>query len=362
MRKVSVRFTAAVCIATLLGSAMLTGCGTGTAQIQTEKVVEFTDSCGRKVEVPKHITSVVASGSLAQIALYAIDPDALIGLSGGWSDDAQQYIKKKYLDLPTVGQFFGQHDLNYEEITDLNPQIVIDVGENKDTMEEDLDDITDKTGIPTVHIDAYMNDMGTTFRTLGKLLGKEEEGEKLAEYSEAAYKEAKSVAKQAKKKGEIKSLLYCVGENGQNVIAKDSYHSEIVDLLSDNKAVIKSPSSKGSGNAVDIEQITNWNPQVILFGADGYYSSVQDDDTWSGLQAIKNGTYYEVPNGPYNWMGSPPSSNRILGMLWMAKLLYPDIATYDLEKKAKEYYKLFYHSDLTDAQYKALVANSVLKK
>ena len=60
-----------------------------------------------------------------------------------------------------------------------------------------------------------------------------------------------------------------------------------------------------------------------------------------------------------NWMGFPPSVQRMLGMMWMAKLLYPDAADYDLQAEVTEYFKLFYHTDLTDEAYNALVANSI---
>jgi iron complex transport system substrate-binding protein len=46
-------------------------------------------------------------------------------------------------------------------------------------------------------------------------------------------------------------------------------------------------------------------------------------------------------------------------MMWMAQLLYPDTAQYDLYTEAKEYFKLFYHCDLSQEQYDALVANSI---
>ena len=62
--------------------------------------------------------------------------------------------------------------------------------------------------------------------------------------------------------------------------------------------------------------------------------------------------------GPYNWMGFPPSVQRYLGMLWMAKLLYPDAADYDLQAEVTEYFDLFYHCALTGEQYEALMANS----
>ena len=93
-----------------------------------------------------------------------------------------------------------------------------------------------------------------------------------------------------------------------------------------------------------------WDPNVIIFAPDSVYSKVGEDELWNGLKAIKDGKYYEVPFGPYNWLGFPPSVQRYLGMLWLAKLLYPEAA---------EYFKLFYHCDLTEGQYNELVANSI---
>ena len=46
-------------------------------------------------------------------------------------------------------------------------------------------------------------------------------------------------------------------------------------------------------------------------------------------------------------------------MMWMAKLLYPETADYDLQAEVTVYFKLFYHTDLTDEAYNALVANSI---
>ena len=123
---------------------------------------------------------------------------------------------------------------------------------------------------------------------------------------------------------------------------------------------MESPSSKGSGNEVDLEQILAWNPDVILFAPDSIYETVGDDAAWQNVTAIKEGRYYEVPNGPYNWMGSPPSVQRLLGMMWMAKILYPEAADYDLYPAVAEYFKLFYHTELTEEQFNTLTAHSVV--
>jgi len=156
-------------------------------------------------------------------------------------------------------------------------------------------------------------------------------------------------------------VLYITGEEGLNVIARDSYHAEVVDMLCNNLAVVDEPSSKGTGNEVDMEQILNWNPDVILFAPGSIYATVGEDAAWQSITAIRNGAYYEVPMGPYNWMGFPPSVQRLLGMLWMGKVLYPDAADYDLYTEVANYFQLFYHCGLTQEQYNALVANSLGK-
>ncbi|MBD4335949.1 ABC transporter substrate-binding protein, partial [Xanthomonas citri pv. citri] len=79
---------------------------------------------------------------------------------------------------------------------------------------------------------------------------------------------------------------------------------------------------------------------VIIFAPDSVYDAVGDDAMWQGLTAIQEGRYYEVPFGPYNWMGFPPSVQRYLGMMWMAQLLYPETAQYDLYAEVANYFQL----------------------
>ena len=59
-------------------------------------------------------------------------------------------------------------------------------------------------------------------------------------------------------------------------------------------------------------------------------------------------------------MGFPPSAQRLLGLMWMGKLLYPEAADYDLYTEVAQYYELFYHCELTREQFDALVAHSAL--
>ena len=327
-------------------------------ETSSDETILFTDSAGREVEVPGNITRIAASGAMAQIVIFALAPDALVGIASEWSDDAAQYLDEKYYDLTVFGQFYGSGDLNLEEIAAQAPQVIIDVGEAKSTIVEDMDAIMEQVGIPTIHIDAATGSMGDAYRMLGELLGMEDEAEVLAQYCESVVTRTEEIVNQIGEDGKT-SLIYCIGTDGLSVLAETSYHAEIIDLIADNAAVVDEPSSKGSGNQIDMEQLLIWNPEVILFAPDSVYDTVATDDAWMELDAIKNGSYYEVPFGPYNWMGFPPSVNRYLGMIWMAQLLYPETAQYDMYEEAAQYYELFYHCSLSEAQYNELVAKSL---
>lgn len=318
----------------------------------------FTDSLGREVTLDSDITEIAVSGPLAQIVVFALAPDKLVGIATRWDSSAEKFLDTEYYNLPVLGQLYGgKGELNLEELIAAGPQVVIDIGEAKDGMAEDLDELQEQTGIPFVHINSYTDSMDETYKMLGELLGMKKEAEAIARYCDDVHSETLKIAENAQKV----NLLYITGEEGLNVIAKGSYHAEVIDLLSNNLAVVDAPSSKGTGNEVDMEQILRWNPDVILFSPDSIYSTVGSNPDWRNVSAIKSGRYYEVPMGPYNWMGFPPSVQRLLGMMWMSELLYPDTADFDLYEKVSEYYKLFYHCDLTKDQYNQLVKNSIGK-
>ena len=349
-------------LALLLAVVMVLGlmaCGTKKKEEDPNATRTFTDSTGREVEVPVQIDKVALSGPMAQIVLFALCPDKLVGVSNAWSKEAQEYLDEKYFNMPQIGQLYGgKGELNLETLLQSGAQVVIDVGEPKGSIKEDMDSLQQQTGIPFIHITADTESYPAAYRMLGDLLNMKDEAQTLAAYCEKIYDRTVSIAGSVEKA----NVLYVTGDAGQNVIAAGSYHAEILDLLTNNLAVVDEPSSKGTGNEVSMEQILTWDPDVVIFAPESIYDTVADDAAWQSVTAIKNGAYYEVPFVPYNWMGFPPSVQRYLGMMWLSKVLYPDAtAEYDLFSDVQEYYKLFYHCDLTQAQFDALVANSLGK-
>ena len=338
----------------------LTGCGKSSAPSESfSETIIFTDDCGREVEISAEVSRIVATGPLSQIVLYTIAPDMLVGLASKWSSSAEGIVPEEYQKLPYFGQIYNTANLNVEELALADPQVIIDIGRVMSSGTEDMDTLQQQTGIPTVFLASTAEALPETYRKLGQLLGREEKAEQLAAFCERVYARTLSIMEQV---GNNKvTSLYIKGEQGLNVLAQGATHAEVLDLLTENVAVVDNPSSKGSGNEVTMEQIALWNPELILFDADSIYDTVAGMDTWKELSAIMSGNYLEVPEGPWNWMGTPPAAQRYLGMIWLTAVLYPDYCDYDTKAEILEFYELFYQCKLTEEQYESLTAKALLE-
>lgn len=351
-RKIIMKIKKKILILLLLASLLAGSCGT---QNTTGSTRVFTDSSGREVTIPVEIETIAATGAMPQMVLLPIASDMFCGLASDWSSNAELFIGEEILALPVYGQIFGgKGDVNLETIINLNPDLLIDIGETKEGIAEDLDLLQSQTGIPVVHIDTSLAGMAETYTMLGTLLGRTEKAEELAAYCDNILSKTEGMLS-AMSEDEKRNVVYCLGDKGLNVIAKGSYHAELLDMLCDNKAVLDNPVSSGMGNEIDMEQLLLWNPDFIIFAPNSIYSNVAKDPLWAQLSAIKNGNYVEVPQGPYNWMGMPPSVNRYMGMIWLSSVLYPDNSPYDLYEETAKYYKLFYNCDLTQELFNTLV-------
>lgn len=366
----------ALSFSTMLITSGLVGCNTNEApkenkeqakQTEQTKQAEkatrtITDSAGRQVEVPVEISTVAPSGPVAQMVLYTLNPDKLVGWSREPNETTKKYMDQKYWDLPSFGMFYGD-TFNLEALMAAKPDVIIDIGEPKDSIATDMDDIQKRTGIPTIFVEAKLDTTADAYLMLGDLLDEKKHAKKLAEYSKQTMEDAKKFAASIPEDERV-TLYQGLGDAGLNTNGKGSFHSEIIDVAGiENVAVLDKAASKGGGNEVSMEQLLLWNPDMLLFAPGSVYDKVAaKDPLWKDLQATQNGNVYEVPEGPYNWLSFPPSVNRILGVKWLGNLAYPDVFKYNMIKETKEFYQLFYHYDLTDEEAKELLSNSTLKR
>ena len=338
---------------------LLCACAAPAAERKEERVL-FTDSTGRTVEVPAKIESIAISGPLSQVYIIPLAGDMLVGVSNAYAEDAALYLPSYIFEKTEIGQLYGgKGEMDLEALLAAAPDVVIDIGEPKGSIADDLNALTEQTGIPFIHIDATVATAPEAYRTLGKLLGREEKAEELAVWCEDTYAAMTALMDRVDADGARKTILYCLGDKGVNVIAEGSFHAETVNMMAGNLAVVEEVVSSGAGNEVDLEQILLWNPEYIIFAPDSCYDEIAGSAQWQNVAAVANGSYYETPYGPYGWLSSPPAVQRYLGMLWLGSLLYPDYVEYDLQEKVTEYYELFYGCDLTNELYQGLMTNAM---
>lgn len=336
-------------------------CGCKQASVKTAgETQEFTDSTGRTVILPANITKIAISGPLSQIYILPLAGDMLVGVSTAYAEDAQSYLPAYIYEKAEIGQLYGgKGEMDLEALLAAAPDVVIDIGEPKKTTADDLTTLTEQTGIPFIHIDATVATAPEAYRILGKLLCREEKAEELAVWCENTYAMITDMMMQVDAAGARKTLLYCLGDKGVNVIVQGSFHAETINFMSDNLAVVEDVVSSGAGNEVDLEQILLWNPDVIIFAPDSCYENIASSEQWQSIGAVSRDDFYKTPSGPYGWLSSPPAVQRYLGMLWLGDLLYSEYSEYDLQTAVTEYYRLFYGCDLTDDMYQELMTNAL---
>ena len=320
----------------------------------------FTDSLGRTVTFNGPLTKVAPSGKLAQQAIYAVAPETILGLASNLSDAEKKYFPEDFTQLPVFGTFYGKKaNFNRESVLSAGPQVVIDVGSVKKNMEEDLDSLQEQLGVPVIFIEGELTTMGEAFRTLGELLDAPEQAALLADYCDKVIAETADYAAQVPE-DQKKTVYYGLMDSGLTTAAQGDMHAEVIDLVGGVNVV-----SADIGHSfvdVDMERILDWDPDVILFAPASVYETAAEDAVWSQLRAIQQGSYYEIPAGPYNWMDQPPAANRILGVRWLGNLLYPEIYDYDMTAETMDFYKLFYHVEITAEDAQQLMARSTFKK
>ena len=350
------RILAILCVLALLLS--MTACHTAEEE-NTQETRRFTDSCGRTVEIPTEISRVAPSGSTAQMILMTVAPEKLVGLSSETEEARQAYFPAELNGLPVFGQFYGSKaNLNMEALIAAAPQIIIDLGDAKDGIAEDMDTIQQQTGIPTVFVEASLDKLSEAYRTLGMLLGKEAEAEQLAAFIDRTLRmaEEKSILVT-----ERKTVYYGTGQTGLTCNAAGSPQADVIERIgAENGIVPEKKSNRYGGTEVDPEQLYTLQPDVILLSKGGPYETLRDGE-WSELAAVKEGAYYEVPNLPYDWLSNPPSVNRVLGIWWLGNQLYPEIYDYDIVETAQEFYRLFWHYELSREEAEEMLVHATVK-
>lgn len=325
----------------------------------------ITDMANRTVQIPAKINKVVATSPPMTTVMYMIAPEKLTAVNFQWTDDELKYVPDQYKNLPVVGGWFGSQDGSYEEFIASEPNIIIEsVDENIDRDISTVNERQEKFGtIPVIAVldTTDITKVSTSIEFIGKVLGSEDDAQKLIDFNNKYLDKVNGTKIPDSDK---KSVYYAEGNDGLKTDPSGSSHAQLISICGGKNVADSLLNDNNTGSIqVSIEQVIKWNPDVIITTDPDFYNNVYDDPNWAHITAVKNKEVYLSPQSPFKWFDRPVGANRIIGVPWTAKVLYPEhYKDINLKEATKEFYSNFYHYDLSDNQVKDILLNSGLKE
>ena len=110
------------------------------------------------------------------------------------------------------------------------------------------------------------------------------------------------------------------------------------------------------------EQLLVWDPDVIITstnkGEHDAASDIRNHPQFQNIRAVKNNAIYTCPIGTFWW--DRPSPEAILGILWLAKTLYPDrMKDISIQAETMTFFSRFFHYHLTETEFNAFFVSGI---
>lgn len=313
--------------------SLLIGSMTGCKQESVEDTAfVVTDQAGREVRIEKEPETIVSSYYIATSMLIALDQESKI--VGVENKAAERTITKlsapEVADAACVGT---AKDFDLEMCAALNPDLVVLPLKLKDVIPS-----LQQLGITAVVINPETQELlEEAILLLGEVTGSKAIAEELVTFTAEKIKKLnvsmKNVAKKRVYLAGTSGLLSTAGARMyQNSMILQAGGENVAEALQDNYWM-----------EIDYEQLLAWDPEYIIIAAEANYSTedVLSDKRLTECTAVKNGDVYQIPNDIEALDSPVPGS--LLGNLWLASVLHPDVYTeVEYERAVVEFYETFY--------------------
>ncbi len=311
------------------------------------RAASVTDSVGRTIVIPDKIERVFAAGPPAAILLYTFAPELLLGWTRSLEPAQCEFLGAGACDRPEVGRLTGRgNTTNLEVLLKLKPDLVLDFGTVNDTYISLADKVQQQTSIPYALLDGRFEASAAIYRKLGELTKRPREAEEFARYADRIITTVKGRVDKIPAANQPR-VYYARGPRGLETGLGGSINVETIEFLGARNVAAE---RKGGMATVSMEQVLAWNPDVIITIEPAFAASVRNDPVWAPVKAVQTGRVHLSPNMPFGWVDFPPSVNRLIGLWWLGKVLYPDRFPEDLRPITREFFQRFYHMTPTDAQ------------
>ena len=346
-----------ISILTILCITACVLCGCAPAASQTgEGTVTVTDCAGRTVEVPADPQSICCvcpfSGPLV----------VMFGRGDRLTSTCNNVVRSRLLDaicpgISGVPVVKSSGSINGEAVLELGTDLIIvnDGAYEADDERAKLDSM----GIPYVVIGfTDLESQLDAITVLGRALGAEEEAERYTDWCRGVYEDVSGAV--SAYGGEPVRLYHSVNE-AIRTDYKGSICAEWIAMTGvENVSVDSELNRDGDKAYTTLEQIYEWDPDMIICNEAGVDDYILTDDKWAGLNCVREGEVYQIPVG-ISRMGHPTSTETPLALMWLANLLYPDLYDIDLTQELEDYYRDFYDYEIDEDIAEAMIEGDEMR-
>ena len=224
----------------------------------------------------------------------------------------------------------------------------------------DADHMQRELGISVVLLDLTIPRYRENFELLGNIFEKPQRTQALvsfvSKYLDVIEKQVKAIPL-----SERVRVYYAENRDGLRTEPEGSAHTEALEFAGGiNVAALPAGVSLEKSVEVTVNDVQKMTPALILVATPGSenleaYSHLLLDSAWKKVPAVKKGKVYQIPAQPFSWFDRPPGANRMIGVVWLAHLLYPERFPYDMVAVTQEFFQVFYEFSLSKEQAEALL-------
>jgi iron complex transport system substrate-binding protein len=305
----------------------------------------FVDDAGRRVTLPPRVSRVFAAGAPAEVMLYTLAPDLLVGRNMSTPGDALEFFPARYRNATLIRQLPEVDNPAADaELLALKPDVYVDYGTINDDYIQALDAVQRRTGVPGVILDGALERIPDTYRRLGAALGVNARGDHLASLVE------RFLTKYRGTLGSVRVYMACSSDGYVPCLEDDRAGDQLRWLGGVNVAGTRATSPR---RPLTIDEIKKLAPDVIVVY--GSAARLREDPAWRTVEAVAAGGLYQWPSLPYGWGTRPPSVNRLPGVAWLSYVARGKSFDAELQRHLRELFSTMYHLELTGEQLEKLL-------
>jgi iron complex transport system substrate-binding protein len=312
-----------------------------------------TDGAGRRVAAPRKVERVFPAGPPAAILLYTLAPQTLIGWPRANRPEELEFLLPDVGNRPEIGRIAGRGGTaNLEAVIAARPDLIVDAGSTRGTYVDLAERVQSQTGIPYALLDGRFAAIPASYASLGALIGREDRARELAQYAQDIMRTV--VSRVARVPMEQRPRVYYAREPaGLETGLRGSINVEILEFMGVRNVAAE---IEGGLANVSIEQVLRWDPQVIVTIDLQFAATVRDNPLWQSVRAVRDGRVHLSPKLPFGWVDFPPGVNRLMGLWWLGKVIFPSLFPEDLKALTVEFYRRWYHVQISEAQVERILA------